>query len=197
MVFIFTIIAKTVGTSALLLMAICWQESHHKQLINNTDKNGPSYGICQIKLNTAKSIVPSITKKELMQNEMNIYIAAKYIKKHLDIYKDEKKAISRYNGGFKNGRIINSKYVNSVLNHKRSKPWMQDFKKGQSVVILKLIDQRVDDYAIIVEKSKLHEGRWKVQWEHLNLHIEDERIVNEDIYLKEEREKYNNLFRKE
>ena len=125
MIHFFTEIAYIVGISPALLTAICWQESHHQNVINWNDGNSHSYGVCQLKLETAKTVIPGITENELMIPPVNIFIAAKYLKRHIKTYYREDIVISRYNGGYKNGKITNQKYVNSVLKHKKNKSWIK------------------------------------------------------------------------
>jgi soluble lytic murein transglycosylase-like protein len=129
MIEIFNEIAQIVGISANLLMALCWQESHHRNVINHSDNGSKSYGVCQVKLDTARTIIPSITRKDLMYPFINIYIASKYLKKHLDKYDSEYLALSRYNGGLKNGKVVNKKYINSILKYKKERPWKHDVQK--------------------------------------------------------------------
>lgn len=117
--------AQLVGVSPDLMLSVCWQETHHRNMVNRHDKGSPSFGVCQVKKAAAKTVIPTITEKELMNPLVNAYVAAKYIKQHQLKYKSEKIAISRYNGGYKNKKIVNKKYVNSVLSHKKNKPWRQ------------------------------------------------------------------------
>lgn len=124
MIEIFAQIAAAVKVSPLLLLSLCWQESHHRNVINPHDSGSKSYGVCQVKMDTAKTIIPTVTEKELMNPEINIYVAAKYLKRHLNTYEgDEQKALSRYNGGYKGGKITNRRYVKKILGYMATQPW--------------------------------------------------------------------------
>lgn len=136
MISIITEIAHLVGVSPLLLLSVCWQESNHKNVINPTDNGSASYGICQLKVSTAKMIVPSIKASELFDPVINSFIAAKYLKKQLKRYNnDERMAIAAYNAGKvklnSTGLIVNRKYVKLVIKHKVNKPWRINGKTGR------------------------------------------------------------------
>ena len=122
MIVIIKAIATAVKVSPYILLGICTTESNLRNVINHNDGGSPSYGICQIKLNTAKMFNPRITPKELMNPELNAYYAARYIKHQMNRYNENIiKAIAAYNSGRvkynKSGRIINYKYVRKVLTH--------------------------------------------------------------------------------
>lgn len=128
MIAIITEIAHLVGISPVLLLAVCWQESNHRNAINAMDGNSASYGICQVKLSTAKMVMPSVKAGDLLNPTINSFIAAKYLKTQLKRYNgDEKMAIAAYNAGKvkynKKGLIVNRHYVNLVVAHKHNKPW--------------------------------------------------------------------------
>lgn len=104
-----------------LLSALCWVESNHKPAaINQYDGGSPSYGLCQIKLETAKMVGYRGSEKQLLNPKTNVFWAAKYLKKQLDRYgEDPRKAVAAYNAGThktnKKGEIRNVKYVNKVF----------------------------------------------------------------------------------
>lgn len=109
-------IANTVGVSPMLLLSICQVETGMKVLNNYTD--GGSYGVAQLQLKTARTIVPRVDILALQQPSVNVMIAAKYLKSLLNKYgNDEWKAVAAYNAGslkYKNGVLINKKYVDKV-----------------------------------------------------------------------------------
>lgn len=109
-------IANKVGVSPFLLLSICQVETGMKVLNNYAD--GGSYGVAQVQLKTARSIVPNVDILALQQPEVNVLVAAKYLKSLLNKYNnDEWKAIAAYNAGslrYKNGMLINKKYVDKV-----------------------------------------------------------------------------------
>jgi len=104
-----------------LLSSLCYVESRHRpSAYNKTDGSSPSLGICQIKLETAKTLGYSGTAKGLMKPATNVYYAAKYLKKQLVRYKhDIQKAIAAYNAGTyfpdAKGQPKNKQYVRKVL----------------------------------------------------------------------------------
>jgi len=113
-------IALKISTPGLL-PSICWVESNYRNVINEFDGGSPSYGICQIKLNTAnwmkeyhKITGPVLDETDLMEPKINTLYAGLYIKYQLNRYNgDIECAISAYNAG----RCIkgNKKYVKKVL----------------------------------------------------------------------------------
>lgn len=107
--------AKT-GLDARLLVAVCMVESSgNPKAIAVMDGKSDSYGLCQIKLRTAKYVGFKGSAQELMSADINALYAARYISYHLKRQKNVNKAISAYNAG----RPINSnkKYVNKVLSN--------------------------------------------------------------------------------
>lgn len=84
------------------------------------DGNSPSYGVCQIKLETARYLGFSGTAKQLMKPENNIFWAGKYLSMQLKRYNnDPRKAVAAYNAGThrvdKRGKIKNNQYVVKVF----------------------------------------------------------------------------------
>jgi soluble lytic murein transglycosylase-like protein len=111
--------AKLAKVSGPLLLAICVQESNlnpHAHL--PVDGKTPTYGICQIKLETAGMIGFNGDAKELMKPEVNALWAGKYLKYRYD--GDSCKAVAAYNAGTYNeskkvpGKPRNLKYVKNV-----------------------------------------------------------------------------------
>lgn len=84
----------------LTVVSICWIESNHRNVINEDDGGSPSYGQCQVKLNTAKMFKKDITIKELMEPYINFTMATKYYMWQLKRYNNNVDcAISAYNAG--------------------------------------------------------------------------------------------------
>ncbi len=104
-----------------LLSALCWVESNHKvTAINAQDGGSASYGVCQIKLDTARMLGYKGTVKTLKEPAVNVYWAGRYLKYQLDRYSgDPRKAVAAYNAGThrvnKKGLIKNRKYVEKVF----------------------------------------------------------------------------------
>jgi len=114
--------AKNVGVSSALLLAICTHESGLKNVIAYNDGNSHSYGICQIKKETAQMLGFKGKALDLMNPEVNAIWAAKYIKFQEDRYGKENwcKITAAYNAGkYSESEIVpgkpkNLKYVRLV-----------------------------------------------------------------------------------
>lgn len=114
--------AKKASVSGSLLLAICTHESGLKNIMVKSDGGSPTYGICQIKQETAKMQGWTGEAKLLMNPRTNAKYAALYLKFQLDRYEgDEIKAVSAYNAGRYNeshispGNPRNLRYVNNVM----------------------------------------------------------------------------------
>ncbi len=94
-----------------LLKALCYVETKHTiTAIHIRDGNSDSLGICQIKLETAKSLGYKGTATQLMEPKTNIYYAGLYLKHQLERYKgNTTKAVIAYNQGHA-GALTSSKY---------------------------------------------------------------------------------------
>ncbi len=114
--------AKKSGVPAHLLLAVCWIESHYKTHLSEApDGKTPSYGICQVKLETAQYMdffykhKYRATPQKLRDPYINALYASKYIQYQLKRYdNDWKKAVAAYNQGSFYDRAPNSKYVKKV-----------------------------------------------------------------------------------
>ena len=120
MISLFTTITLALGIQyPNLLSSICWVESNHKpEAINIFDNGSPSFGICQVKLATAKWLqkrhkLNDITDKDLMTPEINILYAGLYLTYQLNRYNNIEQAISAYNAG--SHIMSNADYVAKVL----------------------------------------------------------------------------------
>lgn len=105
-----------------VMAALCSVESSgNPSAINPNDGGSPSYGLCQIKLGTARMMGFKGTTEELWHNpEINHYYAMKYFKWQLERYDgDLLKAIAAYNSGSikykRNGDFVNLNYVRKVM----------------------------------------------------------------------------------
>lgn len=112
--------ADTVKIPRELLLALCWNESSFRtNLPIVLDGKTPSYGICQVKLGTArfldrifknKSIA---TPSRLLNYKVNSQYAAQYLKYQLNRYDgDWRLAVDAYNKGHAISR--DSHYVRKV-----------------------------------------------------------------------------------
>lgn len=93
-------IAKTIKVSGPLLLAICMHESGLKNIVTEKDGASSTFGVCQIKLETAKMLGYKGSWYNLMIPEENIRWAARYVKYQEARYGDDWcKIVSAYNGG--------------------------------------------------------------------------------------------------
>lgn len=113
--------AKTVKVSGALLLAICTHESNLKNVVVPHDGGSPSYGICQVKYDTAKMLGFTGQARDLLHPETNAFYAAKYLAYQQQRYGNcWVKLAASYNAGSYNpsnkavGCPRNLKYVNRV-----------------------------------------------------------------------------------
>lgn len=108
--------AATMKVPYKLLSSLCWVESRHlPRSVNAKDGISASYGLCQIKLETAKWMGYTGTKEELLNPIVNANWAAKYLRKQYNKYGDWRRAISAYNAG--HAITGNIGYVTRVFTH--------------------------------------------------------------------------------
>lgn len=130
--------AKAAKISGALLLAICTHESGLKNVIAPHDGGSASFGICQMKLQTAQILGFKGSEKDLMKPETNAKFAALYLKYQLDRYNNEwMKAVAAYNSGTYNESVKvpecprNLKYIKNIqskLDHSL-KPYLNCGKK--------------------------------------------------------------------
>lgn len=108
--------------AVLLLPALCFVESGGDvRAVNRYDGASPSYGLCQIKLGTAREMLKKeIEEEDLLDPAINKKAALLYLQYQMQRYPgDVRCAISAYNAGRclkgPDGKIRNVKYVNNVL----------------------------------------------------------------------------------
>lgn len=113
--------AKKAGVSGALLLAICTHESGLKNVLVPHDGGSPTYGICQVKYDTAKMMGFEGKAKDLMVPEINAKWAAAYLKYQKTRYDgDWVKSVAAYNSGTYNeskkvpGCPRNLKYIKFV-----------------------------------------------------------------------------------
>lgn len=113
--------AKKIAVSGALLLAICTHETGLKNTMVHHDGGSPSYGICQVKKDTAKMMGYNVNGNDLMKPEVNAKVAASYLKYQLDRYDNNMcMATASYNAGRYNpsskmiGHPRNLKYIRSV-----------------------------------------------------------------------------------
>jgi soluble lytic murein transglycosylase-like protein len=129
---ILTMTAKAVGISPSLLIAVCTTETNLRNVDVMQDGTTPSYGVCQVKLETAQWMgkvhkrprLQTFTENDMRVISNNAKVAALYLKYQLNRYEgDHCKAVAAYNAGrFKESQIyagvpFNWKYVEKVKNN--------------------------------------------------------------------------------
>lgn len=84
-----------------LLASLCFVESRHNvSVIHYNDGDANSYGVCQIKLATARELGFRGTPEQLMQPNYNIKYAAKFLHRQILRYHGNvSKAVIAYNRG--------------------------------------------------------------------------------------------------
>lgn len=116
---VFLLASMNNGLPAHLLDAVCGVESNHSTsptLIRYNDGKGASYGICQIKVTTARQVGFRGRPRDLMDPKVNIEYAARYLAFQLKRYgNDYAKSVTAYNQGttYSHG---GSRYLAKVFN---------------------------------------------------------------------------------
>ena len=129
--------AKGVGLPPVLLLAVCTVETGIKNVDNPNDGGTPSYGMCQVKLGTARIFNKNVTEEELRDPANNSRYAALYFRNRLDKYNgDIAQAIAAYNRGRvkrdNKGNFSNSDYVIKVLVNMYERQRTKTEGKGES-----------------------------------------------------------------
>lgn len=132
LILILTNAANKVGIASELLIALCMTETNLRNVDVMNDGGTPSYGVCQVKLETAnwlgkvykKDSLKKYTEEDMRDVRKNAKAAALYLKRQIDRYNgDLCKAVAAYNAGsFKestkfSGLPFNWKYVYKVKNN--------------------------------------------------------------------------------
>lgn len=122
LVAIFMNVTQVLSLPPGLLSAVCWVESNHRtRVVNYHDGGSESFGVCQIKINSARLVGFVGTQKDLRDPKVNVFYAGKFLKHQMDRYSgDIPKAVAAYNAGSyrlnKQGKVKNNYYVGKVLN---------------------------------------------------------------------------------
>lgn len=123
--FIFQTAAAQFNLPPGLLEAVCFVESKHiVTAIHHDDGNSPSYGLCQVKLETAQWLGFNGTADDLMKPHVNAYYAAKYLARNLRRYGTFEKAVIAYNRG-NAGNLTTNGYQTKVFNRWREFSYVQ------------------------------------------------------------------------
>lgn len=113
---LFTQAASESALPVRLLRAVCWVESNHiEDQPLKADGLTPSLGVCQVKLKAARDTGYKGGMHELRRSEVNVFVAARYLRLKLDRYKDWRKAVTAYHLGHYSSRVgVLNLYVISV-----------------------------------------------------------------------------------
>ena len=114
--------AKTYKVAGVLLIAICSHESNGFTInYSPHDHGSPSFGVCQLKFDTAKMLGYEGSAKNLMNVEVNAEYASKYLRYEQDRYGDDWcRLTAAYNSGSYNpsnkveGCPRNLRYIRAV-----------------------------------------------------------------------------------
>lgn len=114
--------AKAAKVSAALLLAICTHESGLRNVKVQHDGGSPTYGVCQVKYETAKQLGFKGLPEDLMNPAVNAKFAARYLAYQESRYGSENWCVlsSAYNAGsFSESKVMpgyprNLKYVRHV-----------------------------------------------------------------------------------
>ena len=113
--------AKAAKVSGTILLAICTHESNLQNITTQHDGGSPSYGICQVKYETAKMVGFEGKETDLENPKTNAKWAAEYLKYQYERYDHNWcQAVAAYNAGKYNESKIapgcprNLKYVRHV-----------------------------------------------------------------------------------
>jgi len=100
-----------------ILKGVCWVESRHNpNAFVRNDAGSPSYGLCQLKLKTARWLGFKGPRRALYSPVTNADYAARYLKYQYGRYHGNWiRAISAYNAG--RALTANLEYVNLVFKH--------------------------------------------------------------------------------
>lgn len=116
-------VSAEVGVPRDLLQAVCFVESSHRPYVTRKERQGTSYGACQIKYTTAHMMGYRGSRYHFKTTpELNVYYAAKYLKWQLGRYGDTYRAVAAYNSGTyreRYGRAANHNYVRKVFNERQ------------------------------------------------------------------------------
>ena len=96
-----------------MLSSLCFVETGNRNTIHYADGKTNSYGVCQIKLEAAKTVGFKGTAKDLMNPAVNIDYAGKILRHQILRYQDVQKAVIAYNKGSAKG-LTSSKYQAKV-----------------------------------------------------------------------------------
>lgn len=119
-----TAAAKAASVSPSLLLAICTVESNlNPHAVNVHDGGSASYGLCQLKVATAREFDHKASPEMLLDPKENARVAAAYLSFQVKRYQTVQCAVAAYNAGScirnSHGTIRNIRYVRNVERHRK------------------------------------------------------------------------------
>jgi soluble lytic murein transglycosylase-like protein len=118
---LFAAVSQTFNLPQGLLASVCFVESSYDiEATNVDDGDGDSLGVCQVKVETARTLGFLGTAVQLKNPRVNSYYAGKYLHHQLRRYGGNlHKAVASYNSGTwrinAKGQTANQRYVNKVM----------------------------------------------------------------------------------
>jgi hypothetical protein len=117
---VFSTYANTFALPPGLLESVCYVESKHEvAAYHPADGHSPSIGVCQVKLDTARSMGFVGGETDLMEPTANVFFAAKYLRYQIDRYDSVERGVVAYNRGNATG-LRDTQYSAKVM-----KQWRQ------------------------------------------------------------------------
>jgi hypothetical protein len=136
---LFLIAALLNNVDPALLEGICYVETKHTNVFTPRDGKSPSWGICQLKLGTAREVGYSGPGYGLLQPETNVFYASRYLRKLYRRFGSDRRAVSAYNCGRPCG---NSTYVGKVLNEQKRRNnamFLRETVRAQTICPVRLL----------------------------------------------------------
>lgn len=120
--------AVSEGVPPQTLLAICWTETKHETIVSANDGGSASYGICQVKLATARDHAPKVRVSDLLNPQTNAILAARVLRRQLDRYNGNLDcAVIAYNRGRASCDGYNARPTNRYLRRVKAaiaaRPW--------------------------------------------------------------------------
>jgi len=110
----FALASLVTGVDPALLSSLCFVESHHNiHALAAQDGGSPSYGICQVKLRTARALGYVGRAAGLMDLETNALYASMYLATQKKRFGSWERAVSAFNAG--HPIKSNRQYVRRVM----------------------------------------------------------------------------------
>jgi soluble lytic murein transglycosylase-like protein len=134
-----TAAAKAAAVPPALLLSICYTESTFRNVVHPDDGVTASYGVCQVKLETARMFKHDVTEQDLMVPKKNARFAALYLARQLSRYhRVWSCAATAYNRGSVlepldiNNTNCDTKYSRKVLKIWREQSWKTYRAQGRA-----------------------------------------------------------------